>query len=90
MFPNRIHKSKIMAFSGFVNTWVCVRREIIKRTVKIYNVFNIIYRNPWFEEYWQDTFGCLLRHNYPVELQPGENMIKVCDNSFRLSDKIAG
>lgn len=44
-------------------------------------------RNPWFEEFWEDTFGCKLAHNFPIVFQPGEND-KVCNESSRLSDKV--
>lgn len=42
-------------------------------------------RNPWFQEYWQDTFGCLLENNYPLTT---ENVLKVCDPQFRLSEEV--
>lgn len=44
-------------------------------------------RNPWFEEFWEDSFACKLAHNFPIVFQPGEND-KVCNESSRLSDKV--
>lgn len=42
-------------------------------------------RNPWFEEYWQDTFGCLLEKNYPLTT---ESVLKVCSPDLRLSEDV--
>lgn len=42
-------------------------------------------RNPWFQEYWQDTFGCLLENNFPLT---SESILKVCDSELRLSEEV--
>ncbi|XP_037925369.1 metabotropic glutamate receptor isoform X2 [Hermetia illucens] len=44
-------------------------------------------RNPWFEEFWEDAFDCLLENNFPVEFESGENF-RVCDPNYRLSEKV--
>lgn len=44
-------------------------------------------RNPWFEEFWEDTFGCKLAKNFPVIFRHGEND-QVCNASAKLSDKV--
>lgn len=44
-------------------------------------------RNPWFDEFWEDTFACKLERNFPLVFKPGEND-KVCNESSRLSDKV--
>uniref|UniRef100_A0A1A9Z264 G-protein coupled receptors family 3 profile domain-containing protein n=1 Tax=Glossina pallidipes TaxID=7398 RepID=A0A1A9Z264_GLOPL len=40
-------------------------------------------RNPWFNEYWQATFNCIL-----AEDLSNQNGIKRCDKSDRLSEKV--
>ncbi|KAI8034101.1 hypothetical protein M5D96_013135 [Drosophila gunungcola] len=52
-------------------------------------------RNPWFAEYWEDTFNCILA---PTSDQPnsvdsndtkdGTKAKTTCDDSFRLSEKV--
>ncbi|XP_017126111.1 metabotropic glutamate receptor [Drosophila elegans] len=52
-------------------------------------------RNPWFAEYWEDTFNCVLA---PTSDQPnsvdsndtkdGTKAKTTCDDSFRLSEKV--
>ncbi|EDW50941.1 GM26815 [Drosophila sechellia] len=55
-------------------------------------------RNPWFAEYWEDTFNCVLT-SLPVKpdasnsVNSTDNKIGVkakteCDDSFRLSEKV--
>lgn len=41
-------------------------------------------RNPWFDEFWEDFFGCKLARNFPVVFGPDENDA-VCNESARLS-----
>ncbi|CAH0562056.1 unnamed protein product [Brassicogethes aeneus] len=42
-------------------------------------------RNPWFEQYWEDTFGCVLEKNVPLETNSTFN---VCDMNLRLSQSV--
>lgn len=42
-------------------------------------------RNPWFEEFWQDTFGCILQENFPLETN---QTLKVCGTHLKLSEKV--
>lgn len=42
-------------------------------------------RNPWFEQYWEDTFGCVLQKNVP--LVTNDTSFAVCDPDLRLSAK---
>lgn len=42
-------------------------------------------RNPWFDEFWQDSFGCILRDNFPVETN---HTLKICSPNLRLSEKV--
>lgn len=39
-------------------------------------------RNPWFEQYWEDTFNCVLPKNVPLTT---EKSFKVCEEDLRLS-----
>lgn len=41
-------------------------------------------RNPWFEQYWEDTFDCVLPKNVPLTT---DKEIKVCDEDLRLSQE---
>lgn len=43
------------------------------------------HRNPWFEQYWEDTFDCILEKNVPLETYTNFN---VCKPELRLSPKI--
>ncbi|XP_034670526.1 metabotropic glutamate receptor [Drosophila subobscura] len=55
-------------------------------------------RNPWFAEYWEDTFNCLLTQatglNAPginasaMQTQPEAKTKQFCDGSLRLSEKV--
>uniref|UniRef100_A0A1B0FA03 G-protein coupled receptors family 3 profile domain-containing protein n=1 Tax=Glossina morsitans morsitans TaxID=37546 RepID=A0A1B0FA03_GLOMM len=40
-------------------------------------------RNPWFNEYWQATFNCVL-----AEDLSNQNGMKRCDKRYRLSEKV--
>ncbi|XP_030379803.1 metabotropic glutamate receptor [Scaptodrosophila lebanonensis] len=52
-------------------------------------------RNPWFAEYWEDTFNCVLldsselinpiNRSDPKQLEDGR---VICDENFRLSEKV--
>lgn len=42
-------------------------------------------RNPWFEQYWEDTFACTLPKNVPLETNTSFN---VCSPHLRLSQKV--
>ncbi|RZC32180.1 ANF receptor domain containing protein, partial [Asbolus verrucosus] len=42
-------------------------------------------RNPWFEQYWEDTFDCILPKNVPLETN---STFSVCTPELRLSPKI--
>lgn len=42
-------------------------------------------RNPWFEEYWQDTFGCLLGKNYPLTT---DSLVKLCAPNLKFSKEV--
>lgn len=39
-------------------------------------------RNPWFDNYWEDTFDCILQKNVPLVT---EESFKVCDPTLKLS-----
>ncbi|XP_059491291.1 metabotropic glutamate receptor isoform X2 [Neocloeon triangulifer] len=42
------------------------------------------HRNPWFDEYWQDTFGCVL-----PQYANAENIdVEICSSDLRLSEKV--
>lgn len=41
-------------------------------------------RNPWFEQYWEDTFDCVLEKNVPLVSNASFN---VCGAHLRLSQK---
>ncbi|XP_055922412.1 metabotropic glutamate receptor isoform X1 [Eupeodes corollae] len=43
-------------------------------------------RNPWFEEYWEDTFDCVLEKNLPPLLKDRTG-IRKCDRNLKLSEK---
>ncbi|TDG39737.1 hypothetical protein AWZ03_013841 [Drosophila navojoa] len=50
-------------------------------------------RNPWFAEYWEDTFNCVLptssdSDKINKEDKSNEKDKVVCDDTFRLSDKV--
>ncbi|XP_032588820.1 metabotropic glutamate receptor isoform X2 [Drosophila mojavensis] len=50
-------------------------------------------RNPWFAEYWEDTFNCVLPTSSASDkINKGDDSNQkekvVCDDSFRLSDKV--
>ncbi|XP_064537682.1 metabotropic glutamate receptor [Drosophila montana] len=56
-------------------------------------------RNPWFAEYWEDTFNCVLstasddgklmnEHDQDASLPQNEKPKITCDDSFRLSEKV--
>lgn len=38
-------------------------------------------RNPWFEEFWEDHFGCVLPHNHP---RAYDTNATVCNETSRL------
>ncbi|XP_044256877.1 metabotropic glutamate receptor [Tribolium madens] len=42
-------------------------------------------RNPWFEQYWEDTFDCILEKNVPLITHTNFN---VCKPELRLSQKV--
>ncbi|XP_050497370.1 metabotropic glutamate receptor-like [Diabrotica virgifera virgifera] len=42
-------------------------------------------RNPWFEQYWEDTFACVLEKNIPLETNYTFN---VCSPELRLSQRV--
>ncbi|XP_018322676.1 metabotropic glutamate receptor isoform X2 [Agrilus planipennis] len=42
-------------------------------------------RNPWFEQYWEDTFGCVLPKNVPLVTDKPFN---VCPPDLKLSEKV--
>lgn len=43
-------------------------------------------RNPWFAEYWEDTFNCILEGGVkPANVS--DNKINQCDKNLRLSEK---
>ncbi|XP_056645279.1 metabotropic glutamate receptor isoform X2 [Diorhabda sublineata] len=42
-------------------------------------------RNPWFEQYWEDTFGCMLEKNIPLETN---HTFNVCSADLRLSQSV--
>lgn len=42
-------------------------------------------RNPWFDEYWQDTFGCVLAQYAGLTADP---LVEICDSRLRLSEKV--
>lgn len=42
-------------------------------------------RNPWFEQYWEDTFGCILAKNVPLTTNTSFN---VCSEELRLSQSV--
>lgn len=42
-------------------------------------------RNPWFEQYWEDTFGCVLEKNIPLETN---HTFNVCSQDLRLSQSV--
>lgn len=42
-------------------------------------------RNPWFQEYWQDTFGCTLDSNYPLIT---DSIVKICNPDLKLSEAV--
>lgn len=42
-------------------------------------------RNPWFAQYWEDTFQCVLPKNVPLTT---DKKIKVCDENLRLSPEV--
>jgi len=55
-------------------------------------------RNPWFAEYWEDTFNCVLtslsvKPDTSNSANSTDNKIGVkakteCDDSYRLSEKV--
>lgn len=42
-------------------------------------------RNPWFEQYWEDTFDCILEKNVPLV---ASSNFKVCKPKLRLSQNV--
>lgn len=42
-------------------------------------------RNPWFEQYWEDTFDCILPKNVPLETNKPFN---VCNPELKLSQRV--
>ena len=56
-------------------------------------------RNPWYGDYWQEIFGCVLPHNVQSTTSTGNNFngvgnsssnLPVCSRSLRMSQQHAG
>lgn len=44
-------------------------------------------RNPWFAEYWEDTFNCILKGGVKSQ-NATDNKRNLCDENLRLSEKV--